>query len=152
MRRKIANFPASNLTSRFEPFIISNSFVTPPRTIQIAAWVLALGVAIGAFGAHALEDLLIATGRQSTFETAVRYQMYHGLALLVLGFAGHLLKPSLLANVARLFLAGIVLFSGSLYALCLLQLPILGAITPLGGVCFIAGWVTLALGARIKKN
>jgi uncharacterized membrane protein YgdD (TMEM256/DUF423 family) len=118
---------------------------------KLGAWAAALAVVLGAFGAHALQDLLLATGRQDTFETAARYQMYHGLALVVLGLAGERLHANVRTGVALLFGVGIVLFSGSLYALCLLQLPVLGAITPLGGACFIAGWVWLALRAGIKN-
>jgi uncharacterized membrane protein YgdD (TMEM256/DUF423 family) len=117
------------------------------RTGALAA---GLAVAIGAFGAHALQDLLIATGREDTFETAVRYQMYHALTLVVLGLAGGHLRTDTLAWVGRLFTVGMVIFSGSLYVLCLLQLPVLGAVTPLGGVCFIAGWGLLLFRGKSK--
>lgn len=112
----------------------------PTTLFQAGALAASLAVVIGAFGAHALRDLLVATAREDTFETAVRYQMYHALALVVLGLAGSSIRPSTLSWVGRLFIAGILVFSGSLYLLCLLQLPVLGAITPIGGVCFITGW------------
>jgi uncharacterized membrane protein YgdD (TMEM256/DUF423 family) len=112
---------------------------------RAGALVAGLAVAIGAFGAHALQNLLLATGRADTFDTAVRYQMYHALALLFLGLAAAHYPQKILLWVGRLFIAGIIIFSGSLYLLCLLQLPILGAITPIGGVCFISGWLLLLL-------
>lgn len=122
----------------------------PTTLFQAGALAAGLAVVIGAFGAHALHDLLVATAREDTFETAVRYQMYHALALLALGLAGEHIRPSTLTWVGRLFVAGILIFSGSLYLLCLLQMPILGAVTPLGGVCFIVGWAMLLLRFKPK--
>jgi uncharacterized membrane protein YgdD (TMEM256/DUF423 family) len=104
-------------------------------------------VALGAFGAHGLKARL-AADLLATFETAVRYQMYHALALLVVALAFARWPGSGLLNAAGwLFLAGTLLFSGSLYLLSLTGLRWLGAVTPLGGVAFIAGWVCLALAA-----
>ena len=106
-----------------------------------------LAVALGAFGAHALKarltpDLL------ATFETGVRYQMYHALALLVVAIALARVPASGLLNAAGwLFVVGTLLFSGSLYVLCFTQKRWLGAVTPFGGLAFIAGWACLALGA-----
>ena len=116
--------------------------------ILLAATLGALGVSLGAFGAHALKAHLEATGRFDTFETAVRYQFYHTLALLALGLL-RLLRPEAasLGTVAWLWLAGILVFSGSLYILCFTGLRWLGAITPIGGVLLIAGWVLLAVAA-----
>ncbi|EED31915.1 product YwdK [gamma proteobacterium NOR5-3] len=103
-----------------------------------------LGVAFGAFGAHALRDRLDAYSL-GVFETAVQYQFYHSFALLA---AGMLLMqfPSsvLLKSSVFLFLLGMVLFCGSLYLLSFSGLRWLGAITPLGGLAFIAGWACLA--------
>jgi len=100
-------------------------------------------VAAGAFGAHGLRDR-VSPADLATFETAARYQMYHALALIAVGLLAErgLARTSM---VGGLFCAGIILFSGSLYLLVLLELPWMGAVTPLGGVAFIAGWVTLAL-------
>ncbi len=104
-----------------------------------------LAVALGAFGAHALKarltpDLL------TTFETGVRYQMYHALALLAVALAmARVPVTSLLTLAGWLFLIGTLLFSGSLYLLCFTRRRWLGAITPFGGLAFIAGWVCLAL-------
>ena len=122
----------------------------PTTLFRLGALLAGLAVVVGAFGAHALQDLLIATNREATFESAVRYQMYHALALLVLGLAGDRIPASARGWVGGLFLVGVLLFSGSLYLLCLLQLPWMGAITPIGGLCFIAGWVLLALRARLS--
>ena len=97
---------------------------------------LFLGVALGAFGAHALRDHL-SERMQSVFETGVRYQMYHSLAIL----AAALLLPRhpLFQTAGYFYAAGIVLFSFSLYLLAVTEIRILGAITPIGGLCFLAG-------------
>lgn len=111
-----------------------------------------LAVMIGAFGAHGLKTLLISTGRLETFNLAVEYQFYHALALLATGILS-LNIPSKKFNYAALsFIGGIILFSGSLYFLSLLNKPILGAITPFGGVCFILGWLFLLLGIVQNKR
>jgi uncharacterized membrane protein YgdD (TMEM256/DUF423 family) len=110
---------------------------------------LALAVVAGAFGAHALQGLLDAK-YQHTYQTAVTYHFYHAFALIICG----MLSPS--ANIKRLqwailfFKFGLLLFCGSLYALCMLTakgfitFKWLGMITPLGGLCFIIGWILLA--------
>jgi uncharacterized membrane protein YgdD (TMEM256/DUF423 family) len=104
-------------------------------------------VALGAFGAHALHGRL-SPEMLAIFETGVRYQMYHALALvLTSAIVGHVGATRLLASAGWCFTAGTVLFSGSLYLLALTGLRIVGAITPLGGVAFLAGWACLALAA-----
>jgi uncharacterized membrane protein YgdD (TMEM256/DUF423 family) len=114
--------------------------------ISIGALSGAISVAAGAFGAHALRDK-VEPRLLEVFETAARYQMYHALALLAVGLVA-LRWPSALATSAGwLFVAGTVFFSGSLYAMTFTGIRALGAITPIGGVCFIAGWVCLALAA-----
>jgi uncharacterized membrane protein YgdD (TMEM256/DUF423 family) len=105
-----------------------------------------LGVALGAFGAHALKarvdaDLLM------TFEVGVRYQMYHAIALLAVGWAHTRWPGGVLTASGWLFVIGTVLFSGSLYALTFSGLRWLGAITPLGGLALIAGWLCLSWAA-----
>ena len=117
------------------------------RIFVIAASVLALvGVGMGAFGAHALRTQLEAQAL-ATFEVGVRYQMYHALALFAVAWA-HERWPSRLVRMAGwLFIAGTLVFSGSLYLLVLLGVSALGAITPFGGVALLAGWACLALGA-----
>ena len=100
-----------------------------------------LAVALGAFGAHGLKHLVTEAALQ-TWNTATQYHFYHALALILIGM---LIKDYPKANISgRLMLAGIFLFSGSLYMLALTQIKILGAITPLGGVCFLLGWLWLA--------
>ena len=102
-------------------------------------------VALGAFGAHALESRLT-EDLLGTFETGVRYHFYHALALVAVVVAIRFWPNASLATVAGwLFVAGILIFSGSLYILALSGIRWLGAITPIGGVAFIAGWICLAL-------
>ena len=110
-----------------------------------------LGVAAGAFGAHALKQRL-PEDLQAVFETAVRYQMYHALGLLAVAFAMNRWPSGSFQVAGWLLLLGIILFSGSLYALCLTGIRILGAITPFGGLCFLAGWAVLAWGAWSSKG
>lgn len=105
----------------------------------------ALSVLLGAFGAHSLRDRLTAQ-LLDTFETGVRYEIYHAFAILVVAFALTRWSSPLIPIAGWLFLAGTLLFSGSLYLLALTGTRWLGAITPLGGVAFIAGWVLLAVG------
>ncbi len=114
-----------------------------------AAFLGALTIAIGAFGAHGLKQLVDDASIQ-TFETGVRYQMFHVLALLVLSFAKPLSEVTL-RWVFRFFVGGIVLFSGSIYLLVLkdflpISSKIIGPITPLGGLLFIGGWICLCYG------
>ena len=106
---------------------------------KIGAAVCFLGVALGAFGAHALRDTLVARNSRDVWNTAVLYQFLHGLALIVLSLA------QVSRAVAYLFLLGVLLFSGSLYFLCVVSVHWLGAITPLGGLCFLAGWAWLII-------
>jgi uncharacterized membrane protein YgdD (TMEM256/DUF423 family) len=106
-----------------------------------------VAVAAGGFGAHALRDRLSAD-YLAVFETAARYQMYHALALLVVALLLSLRPLGTLQWAGWLFVVGTTLFSGSLYALALTGARWLGAITPLGGVAFLAGWICLALSAR----
>lgn len=104
-----------------------------------------LGVAFGAFGAHALRARL-SPELLAVFETGVRYQMYHAIAVLIVAAAvGHSGRARLLVIAGWSLTSGIVLFSGSLYALALTGVGVLGAITPIGGLLFLAGWACLAL-------
>lgn len=103
----------------------------------------ALAVAAGAFAAHGLRDRLAAHSLE-IFETAARYHMYHALAML--------LAAVIAARMPGwIFQLGIVLFSGSLYALALSDVKVLGAVTPLGGVAFLVGWLWLAVGALRRR-
>lgn len=109
-----------------------------------------LGVALGAFGAHALRSKLDARDLE-IFETGVRYQMYHAFALALIAWLGTRVGPEG-AGLVRVggwaFVTGVLVFSGSLYALVLTQTRWLGAITPLGGVAFLVGWACVVLAAR----
>ncbi len=106
-----------------------------------------LGVALGAFGAHVLRDR-VAADLLANFETGARYQMYHALALLAVAWAVSYWPNSNLPVAAGwLFVAGIVLFSGSLYLVAFTGARWLGAVTPFGGVAFVAGWACLLLAA-----
>ncbi len=114
--------------------------------VLIGAGLGFLGVALGAFGAHALKGRL-GPDMLAVFETGVRYQFYHALALLVVGWACAHWTSSAMGAAGWLFVAGTALFSGSLYALALTGIKVLGAITPVGGVCFLAGWACMAWAA-----
>jgi uncharacterized membrane protein YgdD (TMEM256/DUF423 family) len=123
---------------------------TPPymdRTFLLVGAVAAfLAVALGAFGAHALRARL-SPEMLVVFETGVRYQMYHALALLLVAAVLGRLGGWLFALAGWMFTAGIVLFSGSLYLLALTGVTRLGMITPIGGLAFLIGWACLALAA-----
>jgi len=106
-----------------------------------------VAVAAGAFGAHALRARL-SPELLAVFETGARYQMYHALGLMAVAWAATRWPGALPQWAGWLFVGGTVLFSGSLYALALSGVRALGAVTPLGGVAFLAGWVCLALAAR----
>ena len=101
-----------------------------------------LAVAAGAFGAHALRERLEPRALE-VFETAARYQMYHALAILLCA----VLATSGARTAGWILQGGIVLFSGSLYALALTDVKVLGAITPIGGLAFLVGWAWLAISA-----
>jgi uncharacterized membrane protein YgdD (TMEM256/DUF423 family) len=117
--------------------------MTAQLTLILGALGGMLSVVFGAFGAHALKDRLDAYSL-GVFETAVQYQFYHSLALLIVAaLMIQLPASSLLRSSSLLFVLGIVVFSGSLYVLSLTGVRWLGAITPLGGLAFIAGWVCL---------
>ena len=123
----------------------------PMNWLAICAIAGGLGVALGAFGAHGLKtrvpaDLL------AVFETGVRYHLVHALALLAVGCAGMRWGGAWLDASGWLFLAGIVVFSGSLYVMTFTGARWLGAITPIGGLAFILGWVALAIAALALRG
>ena len=120
--------------------------MTSRHLVALGAAMSGLAVAAGAFGAHALRARL-EPGDLIVFETGARYQMYHGLALIAAGWVAERWPGPLASTAGWCFLIGIVLFSGSLYALTLSGVRGLGAITPIGGACFLAGWTCLALAA-----
>ncbi|WP_339879248.1 DUF423 domain-containing protein [uncultured Algoriphagus sp.] len=125
--------------------------MTGKQIIKLAAILGALAVGIGAFGAHGLKAVLAETGRVDTFETGVKYHFYHSLSIFLIGILA-IIKPDWkqLRTAAILMAVGILIFSGSLYMLSLTGITWLGAITPLGGVAFIAGWVLVFLAASKK--
>lgn len=113
------------------------------RTFLVLGALLAgLAVALGAFAAHGLAPR-VSVERLQTFETGVRYQMYHALALLLVGWLLYQLGAPGFKVAGWSFLAGIILFSGSLYVLVLADMPWMGALAPLGGTAFILGWGVL---------
>jgi uncharacterized membrane protein YgdD (TMEM256/DUF423 family) len=106
----------------------------------------ALSVMIGAFGAHALKKTLTENGRLDVFETAVKYQFYHSFALLFVGLLLLKFQHRLLEYAGYSYIIGIVIFSGSLYILCLTNVSKWGAVTPFGGLFLIAGWLLMCGG------
>jgi uncharacterized membrane protein YgdD (TMEM256/DUF423 family) len=117
------------------------------RFFQVGALSGFLGVAAGAFGAHALRARL-APDMLAVFETGARYQVYHALALVAAAWAATRWPGTRTTAAGWCFIAGTVLFSGSLYGMALTGQRALGAVTPLGGVAFLAGWLCLAFAAR----
>src|SRR5215510_7364231 len=135
-----------------DPFGLEFRRRTPMTRKSDSSLLLALGcffggsaVAAGAFGAHSLKDVLD-TQMLIVFETATRYQMYHALGLCIVAWAVDRFPEERLEPAGWLFLVGILLFSGSLYGVSLAGLRWLGAVTPIGGVTFIAGWLLLGWG------
>ena len=124
--------------------------MTARITLASAAITGMTAVLLGAFGAHGLKPMLSATGRLDVFNLAVEYQFYHALALLGTGLISMHYSSRNFSYAAIGFLTGVFFFSGSLYLLAVLDQPVLGAVTPIGGLCFIAGWVFLLIG--ILKN
>ncbi len=123
--------------------------------IKTAAILGALSVMLGAFAAHGLKKILIGDDLQ-VFDTAVRCQFYHVFALLLVGILHASFPGKLMVWAGKLFIAGIILFSGSLYLLCYVkysEMPLnwIGAITPFGGAAFITGWLLVFM-AIIKKT
>ena len=124
--------------------------------LKSAAFIGALSVALGAFGAHALKQH-VSDYAVSIFETAVRYQFYHALALLVSGILYKEFPNKFIKWSGKLFITGIILFCASLYALTFIKAAVLpgydwiGAITPVGGLSFIAGWLCLFFGIKRKQ-
>ncbi len=116
--------------------------------VIIASIVMFIGVAAGAFGAHGLSNYFNRfPNLESTYDTAIRYQMIHGLALLAVAWAVTKWPGNLINWAGFLFIIGIIVFSGTLYLLVFSGMRWLGALTPLGGVAFLAGWIFLLLAA-----
>lgn len=116
--------------------------MTSKTAIITGMLLMAIGVALGAFGAHALKEILAASGRTDTYELAIRYLMIHGVGIIILG---NLMVKFPGVRTAILFLlVGIFFFSGSLLILALANQPMWGAVVPLGGTSFIVGWILAA--------
>jgi len=112
--------------------------------VRIASAILFLGVALGAFGAHGLKNVL-SEPMKAVYQTGVHYQLIHGLAIFVVAWLSAKTGQPTVGAAGWFFVAGVVLFSGSLYALSLSGIRLFGIITPLGGLCFLAGWACLFL-------
>ncbi len=118
---------------------------TMQQLIILAAIFGALGVALGAFGAHGLSAVLEANGRTETFRTGTLYHLVHAVVLLGAGLFSTQVDSNLTLWAGYAFVAGILLFSGSLYILSIFDIGIMGAVAPLGGTAFIIGWVLLGV-------
>ena len=124
------------------------------QTLTTGAILGALGVAFGAFGAHALKPTLLANQTLDTYELAVRYQFYHAFALLIIGLLMEKIESKTLMSSSTSMVVGVVLFSGSLYALAFKTGKVIVFLTPIGGLFLIAGWVLLLISllkAKTKK-
>ena len=118
--------------------------LTPGRLLRLGAALAAFGVALGAFGAHGLRPL-VTLERLAAFETGVRYQLVHALGVLAAAWAAHAVPQAAGPRWAgALFTLGVLLFSGSLYLLVWTGVTAWGAVTPVGGLAFLAGWIALA--------
>ncbi|MDZ4716324.1 MAG: DUF423 domain-containing protein [Cytophagales bacterium] len=116
--------------------------MTPRNTLILGMMLMALGIGLGAFGAHALKETLELSGRKETFELGIRYLLYHALGFILLG---RLMESYSKLRIAVLFLTvGIAVFSGSLVTLALTNQSLWGAVAPLGGSTLIAGWLLAA--------
>jgi uncharacterized membrane protein YgdD (TMEM256/DUF423 family) len=115
--------------------------------LAVAAFVAALGVLLGAFGTHIVKDS-VSVGMLAIFETGVRYQMYHAFGLIVVSWTATLWPNNyLIVASGWLFTIGLIIFCTSLYLMVLTDARWLGAITPVGGLCLILGWLAIALAA-----
>jgi uncharacterized membrane protein YgdD (TMEM256/DUF423 family) len=113
--------------------------------LAVGAIFMALDVLLGAFGAHALKTSL-SPEMLAVYKTGVEYQFYHALGLLIIGLIGFHIDSKWLRRSGLLLTIGILIFSGSLYVLSLTGIKVIGAITPIGGVSFVAGWICLSIG------
>jgi|SRR5882762_3052779 len=122
------------------------------QTLLCGAILGLLGVALGAFGAHALKGLLLLNGRLETYELAVRYQFYHALTLLLIGLLMEKLGATTFRWASLLIFGGVILFSGSPYLFALTNITTFAMITPIGGVLMLLGWGSLAYLLVISKK
>lgn len=127
---------------------MQNSKELSKRIIKSGVILSMLGVAIGAFGAHALSDILTENNRVDTYDTGVLYLFVHSIAIILTGIINDRFECKNIKSVYYLFLFGIILFSGSLFILSITNIRMFGAITPIGGGAFIFGWIKLYLSFR----
>jgi len=118
------------------------------RILKTGVILSMLGVAIGAFGAHALNDLLVENNRLDTYDTGVLYLFVHSLAIILTGIMADKYGNKNIVQAFYLFVGGIILFSGSLFTLSVTNITVFGAITPIGGGAFIFGWIKLYLAVK----
>ena len=121
------------------------------QTLLSGALLGLLGIAFGAFGAHALKEFLLHNGRLETYELAVRYQFYHALALLMIGLLMEKFGAATFRSSSLLILGGVILFSGSLYLFAFTNTTAFAMITPFGGVLMLLGWGWLTYAIISKK-
>jgi uncharacterized membrane protein YgdD (TMEM256/DUF423 family) len=121
------------------------------KTLICGSFLGLFGIALGAFGAHALKGVLVQHGRMETYELAVRYQFYHALALLIIGLLMEKFGTAIFRWATLLIFFGVVFFSGSLYLFALTNITTFALITPLGGVLLLLGWASLTYSVILKK-
>lgn len=119
--------------------------LTKNQTLIAGSVLGGLGVALGAFGAHALKSVLAANQSLETYELAVRYQFYHAFALLIIGALAYKIESKTLMSASVCMIVGVVLFSGSLYGLAFKLGKFIAFVTPIGGLFLISGWVLLVI-------
>ncbi len=115
--------------------------------VSLGSWLAFLAVALGAFGTHALKGQ-ISEANLAIWHTGTEYHLVHAVALVLVGLLSAHADNEMTRRSGWLFATGIVIFGGSLYALALTDIKVLGAITPVGGLCFLSGWLFLALGSQ----
>jgi len=118
--------------------------------IKIGAIFGAIGVSLGAFGAHALKAFLEASGRTDTFETAVKYLFYHALGIILIGIIQEKYPNKWLKYAGTLMVAGVLIFSGSVFTICFTGIKAFGAVAPIGGTLMILSWLSLFWGVGKK--
>jgi uncharacterized membrane protein YgdD (TMEM256/DUF423 family) len=111
--------------------------------LQSGALLGAISVALGAFGAHAFKTMLTASNRLETYDTAVKYQFYHAIALVLVGILMNTITSKSMTYAGYAFLFGVIIFSGSLYLICFTGITKFGATAPIGGLLMMAGWLLL---------
>lgn len=126
---------------------------TTLKYIKLGSFMMAISVAFGAFGAHALKDMLTSNHMGAVYNTAVEYQFYHSLGLLFVAFLSHINNNEKVNLAGNIMFASIIIFSGSLYLMTVTGIKWLGIITPIGGTGFIISWLfIIASLSEIKKS